>query len=70
MPGSFIGKKFGVVALVEQAALTTDRMRAEATFINRAVTSINTKGRTAVRPYEIEMYRLIAGGSYQTCASM
>ena len=32
-PGKFIGRRFGVLALASEAEMTTDQMRAEATFI-------------------------------------
>ena len=31
-PGKYIGQQFGVMALVDQAAITTNRARADATF--------------------------------------
>lgn len=35
-PGSYIGQKFGVMALVEQAEITTDRARNDATFVQES----------------------------------
>ncbi len=32
-PGSYVGQKFGVVALVAESSMKTDRVRADATFV-------------------------------------
>ncbi len=32
-PGSYLGQKFGVVALMQESEMKTDRLRADATFV-------------------------------------
>ena len=32
-PGSYVGQKFGVVALIQESGLTSDRLRRDATFV-------------------------------------